>query len=67
MSVTGAHSDSDHLLVTELELATIPMQGMQGGEAGKIGLLGTKLATLPCMDDRVVVGGGGILLALEQN
>ena len=28
------------------------------GQAGKIGLLGTKLATLPCMDDRVVVGGG---------
>lgn len=41
------------------------MQGMQGGEAGKIGLLGAKIATLPCMDDRVVVGGG-ILLALEQ-
>lgn len=40
------------------------MQGMQGGEAGKIGLLGAKIATLPCMDDRVVVGG--ILLALEQ-
>ena len=35
------------------------MQGMQGGEAGKIGLLGAKIATLPCMDDRVVVGGGG--------
>ena len=33
------------------------------GQAGKIGLLGAKLATLPCMDDGV---GGCILLALEQ-
>lgn len=62
----GCPQNGDVLLVRQLplstSLATIPMQSMQGGEAGKIGLLSAKLATLPCMDDGV--GRGSKLMSI---